>query len=57
MMAEDADWVEDGAVVELRLCRMVPQVEMAAYAASGLAGIEVAGVTVALEDHVAGLET
>ncbi len=46
-VSEDADGVEDGAVVDFRFGFQVPQVEMSTDAATSLAGVEVASVAVA----------
>ena len=56
-MAEDADWIEDSAVVNVGSGVAISEVEMATNAAAGFASIEIAGVAVALKDHVAGVET
>eukprot|EP00980_Cylindrotheca_fusiformis_P017524 scaffold5497_cov135-Cylindrotheca_fusiformis.AAC.3 len=57
-VAQDADGVENGAVGRdgIRLGIAVSEVEMASNAAAGFAGVEIAGVAMALEDHVGGGE-
>ena len=56
-MAEDADGVEDSPIGDFGGGELIAEVEMAANPTAGFAGVEVAGVAVAFEYHVAGLKT
>ena len=56
-MSEDAGGVEDCAVIDFWLVGCVAQIEVSSNAAARIAGVQVAGVAVYLQNHVAGVES
>jgi hypothetical protein len=56
-MLEDSGAVENGSIVEVRLVVMVTKVEMSSGPAAGLGLVEIPGIAVDSQDHVAGLES
>ena len=53
---EDADDVEDGAIVDFEAVGAIAEVEVATNAAASFGNVEIASISVDFEEHVAGIE-